>query len=154
MTFYGGGNIIHRKTVIKLNLFHEQMAWHADWYMYQLLSLIGPVAISSSFVTIHPHKVKRYSDGMFEIDRQWPITKYFIQNTKEAFPSIYQFFRSCGVLPLYNAGLLIRIYNDGSTRDYITVRLILFCLLYWPLRRSASYLPTRMKQIIRRTLRV
>lgn len=148
-TFFGGGNIVHRETVLRLNFFHEALKWHADWYMYLLLSLEGPVAVSNMNFSTHPIKNIRYSDSMFDCRQQWPVSKHFIEITKTNFPAFYNIFKENAVLPIYSFCTMFRIRCSRTTRDYITVKLIVVGLLFWPMRRISMIMPVGVKNKIR-----
>lgn len=153
-TFFGGGNIVHRKTVLKFNFFHENMKWHADWYMYHLLGLVGPVAISNMVFSTHSFQEKRYSDEMFQPQSQWRVTRYFISTTKTQHPRAYQIFKTNAILPFYNFFTAVQLFKDKSTRDYLCTKLIVLCLIFWPARNLASKMPHKFKVAMRGFLRL
>lgn len=153
-TFFGGANFLHKQSIIDNKLYVEGLKWHADWYVYIMLSMIGNVAISQKVFAVYSYKSGRYSDAIYKKSLQNPVTRVFLDCLHNLHPASYERFRISAILPYYSIGTLFLIIRSSDTRDYLSVKLIYRCLLFFPLRRLSSLVPKQCHHVLRAVLRI
>lgn len=152
-TFFGGANFLHTKTILKNKFIIDNLHWHADWFLYLMMSLTGHVAISKKIIATYEVKKNRFSDGMFEKSLQKNVTLLFLDTLLNFYPTFYFELKKRAVLPFYSINTLFVIFNNKKHRSFIKPKLVFRCTSFWTLKRIANLLPRNVSVLLRNLLR-
>ena len=134
-SFLGGANIIHTQTVIQEGLFDEKLRWHADWYLYMSVGFRHPVAVSSSFFAEIVARDDNYSSGMHNSSEQSMVTRHFLNKLENDHCDLRAKFENSCLLPFYSFSTFKLVCSDKRWHSFISVRLLMMCLFYWPMKK-------------------
>ncbi|MDE3060361.1 MAG: glycosyltransferase [Pseudomonadota bacterium] len=153
-SFYGGSVFVHRQYALSAGGFREAMKWHADWLLFALLaSRHGFAYVPEAFGTICVSP-NQYSSAMFDWAKQSAVIESYITLLKKEYPNYYPLFRSMGLLPSYDTEALGKLMASPELRPYVTPLLLWRLTFYKTARMGGRLLPYRLREQLRRYVRL
>ena len=154
MTFFGGANIMRRHLMQQLGCYNPRLKWHCDWFLYLLMAHSQPFAVvPETFVSIRRAE-GQYSEACHDWQQQAPVTKECLDLLKTSYADHYDFFKRSAILPTNNPRGLWLLLRDKEHRNYITPLLVWRLLTYHLFRCAGTLVPTGLRSLLRRALRV
>lgn len=153
-TFFGGANIFRRTALLEIGGQHEELKWHADWFLYLQMACRYRFGVVPVELVSQRRTRMDYSRASHDWRAQRPVLETFLRLLKKEYPQEYVFFRECGLLPTYDMEALPLLLADEGLRDYLTPLLAWRLLTYKPLRAAGQYVPPQLREDIRRLARI
>lgn len=154
VTFFGGANLFRREALLAAGGFPLALKWHADWFLYLVLARrfgFGVIPVECVRFTL---RAGQYSEACYDWSRQRPVIEAFLRLIRTDYADQYDFFRNGALLPVYNIQTLWLLISEREFRHFLTPLLVWRLLSYWPLRAVAKLMSPRLKNMLRKFLRV
>lgn len=134
LTFFGGGIILRRESVLLAGKMDEGLRWHADWALYYLLALqYGVYFIPEPLVTIEVSD-ESYSSQALQWDRQKYVIHHLIASLGTRQDGMGAIWKRVALLPTYDlraCTLLARPECRWYVTPLLLWRLLIHSLAYW-----------------------
>lgn len=153
-SFFGGANLLHRRSLLCLGAISPEHRWYADWLAYHLMAFKYPIYFCRNILTTQYACKNQYSSSGVDTSARNHVVLIILERLKIQHPFEYEKFKRCTVVPLPNPALIFNILVNSHIRGFLTLKLLYKCAFFGPARLIGSLFSQSLKYKMRKILNI